>query len=273
MPRAYRPDLSGIAGLLLGNAPERYPFEREIEWIAFQTWLLSPDQPALVPHGKRVSAARAMRGLLDGEEWTKGIADPLQNLASIVAHVFEPRAITEVLLDHEFIFRFRDDLPSQVDGLWGVERIVEFFLSVDSIPSLKPSLNKAMFFIDYGGYGKDAKRSLSSLKNDWVKYAVCSPFIYAAGGFDFDDFWIAPDDEDAIAHAANSLDEEGWLQDFFGQALHTQNALLKNLDRSTVKRFKFLDFPDFIKPIPAETSALDAEQLKILKEYRAPKAI
>src|SRR4051794_26291039 len=59
--------------------------------------------------------------------------------------------------------------------------IIDFFMKCPS--EQKPSLLKAIYFIEHGGFASDEadwRRSSTTLKNAWTKLGVSGPFIWSA---------------------------------------------------------------------------------------------
>jgi hypothetical protein len=149
---------------------------------------------------------------------------------------------------------------------------------------LKPSVNKAVFFIDEGGYSdaydivnykddraKPYKASHQTLRRGWISSATSSPFVVAAHRLNMTSIIeLAPDYDDSIPQSRRLLGNTTKLRRFFGLARFIQEQLLKRLDKSSRKRFKFCQFPDNISPYEIKPHPFDSRQLGIIGGYEAP---
>ena len=142
----------------------------------------------------------------------------------------------------------------------------------DAHQSLKPSLNKAFFFLSEGGY--DYKISIATLKKYWSKFAPISPFVIAAKTLNMTKmFNLPPDGETSFQDATKLLQNDGKLRDYFGVSRYVQEKLLSVIGTQIHKRIDFITFPRSIEPLTLEFEPLGSEQLQLLATYRAPKQI
>src|SRR5205807_9875555 len=149
----------------------------------------------------------------------------------------------------------------KIYGTADVYMAVEFFLTCPR--ELRPSLNKAIHFLENGGFNLGG--SAASLKNNWVKYLVSSPFAFV----EFPALDFQPDDLRHVPESIELLKDEDKLRRWFGQARCVQEQLVQRLDRTTRERFRFTEFPTEIASCPIKLSTYTPEQIQIIKSYRA----
>ena len=148
-------------------------------------------------------------------------------------------------------------------GVTDMYQVIQFFLSCPL--ELKPSLNKAIYFMERGGFPIGG--SSATLRANWVRYIVSSPFIFV----DFPAIDFQPDD---VRHAAESIEllgNEDKLRRYFGMARFVQGEFLERLDVVTRKRFTFVDFPDGIDDCLVKLPRYQQNKIDIIKSYRAPR--
>jgi hypothetical protein len=148
---------------------------------------------------------------------------------------------------------------------------------------MRPSINKALFFIDAGGFTVDLLTveeaierrytvSPATIRKAWASCAASATFTLAADRLDIEFISkLAPDDETSISEASKILDDLPRARRYFGGARYIQEILLTRLDVNSRKKINFLTFPDCIQVHAIEPRAFNAAQLDIIKRYRAPK--
>ena len=78
---------------------------------------------------------------------------------------------------------------------------------------LKPSLNKAFFFLSEGGY--DYPISIATLKKYWSKFAPISPFVIGPKTLNMTKmFNLPPDGKSSFQDATKLLQNDGKLRDY-----------------------------------------------------------
>jgi hypothetical protein len=270
-----QPNITDLIDVICAHRRERFPFERHIALITFSTWLHWPQNPRVVNQGKLIAAALVVDAIRKG---SLGLSNDQKQSArhEIESKLLAPAAVANVLLNRAHVGSYREEFDIQLPEFDDVSGIVGFLLRCPV--ELKPSLNKARFFIDAEGYADEdspnAKVSPATLKKSWVAFAIVSPFIFSA------EYWnhrfllnLAPDDAASISKASKFLRDAKRIDRFFGFALHVQRTIVNRLDPTTLRWLKFVNFPRAIKPYISKLYPLEPHQVEIVQKYRAPKQI
>jgi hypothetical protein len=257
-------NIGDLMEVICNHRQEAYKFERHIALRTFSAWVLWPNQLGVVSQAKIVSAALTIRMVRSDESITG--RERAGVIAAIMKNAVQPELLSDVLINPPLVGRFCQ-AAEKAYGLLDVGQILRFMLSCPK--DLRPSLNKAIHFIELSGFG--LPHSPAVLKQCWVQYAVSAPFMFA------EDFWsgcsidLTPDDERHNAKAMRLLSDVNGLRRYFGVARYIQEVLLQRLDEISRKRFRFVQFPASIKASPIEFGSLSPDQLNIVKSYKAPK--
>ncbi|MDA9497667.1 hypothetical protein [Bradyrhizobium sp. CCBAU 11357] len=126
-------DITDLIALLTGLRKEAFPFEKHIALLTFATWLQYPTDQAVLRHAQIVSAAACY---ID----SGGKHNPLVTVETL----------SFALLDSPLTRPFVDTPTSFVTLSVAVTDIASFLLCCPS--ERKPSLNKALFFLESGGF-------------------------------------------------------------------------------------------------------------------------
>ncbi|UGY17993.1 hypothetical protein HAP48_0011480 [Bradyrhizobium septentrionale] len=252
-------DVGDLIAVLIGVRRERYAYEKHIALMTFATWLQYPNDQEVLQHAQIVAAAACF---LDTHGEPNRLAT-VENLA--IALLASP--LNRPLLDVT---------DSSTTLTSAVTEIVSFFLCCPA--TAKPSLNKALFFIEGGGFDhldlKDNEpdaRSLSTLKMAWKERACTGPFHWALAIAGLSDLYeMLPDNWGAFRRAERILKKPEKLAEYFGISKFVQERLLSIVDASSRNRFN-VKFPKRIRTIECEFTEFDESQLTILRRYRAPK--
>lgn len=260
-------DVADLITLICGYREEAFPFERPLALLTFGLWALWPNQPEIVQHGRLVGAAMLLRlaqqGALAADE-----QDRQARIETFWNQAMRPEEVTEALIDPPLLGPFRESVELQEDELWYASETA-FFL-VRCPEELHPSINKAQFFSDEGGF--ENKISISSMKTYWARFAVATPFMVAQEYKEVQLIGLPPDDPKAVLKAVKLSQSVDRLRDLFGAAKYIQGIILKRLEPSARRRVRFT-FPDAVKEHPIEIEPLEEDQIEIVRRYRAPKSI
>ncbi len=254
-------DLTDIIALLTDLRRPRFQHEKHIALMTFSAWLNWPNNSEVLEHAQIVSAATCF---LD----SGGKRNPLVTTENLC----------NALLVPPIAGQFVDLSESSMNLRCAAVDILSFFLCCPA--TLKPSLNKAFFFLDEGGskgweidlapeLQGDDPRSIPTLKIAWKERAITAPFAWALGPTGMDELPL-PDEEDSFKRADRILRKPKRLHKYFGASKFVQDRLLALLDSTSKQRSKFIKLPDKLEPVECESDPLDEEQLKILARYRAP---
>lgn len=254
-------DPKEIIEFLIGSTPEPYPYAKVVALLTFCAWMRWPNDAELVRSAQIAAAATVV---VHERENKRSVETPLT-----------VDILCDALINLSLAGTYYDAMEPVTEP---VTDIVGFFMHCPE--HLKPSLLKARFFIDSGGFvpedveeddEKQYKRSPATMKVVWKEQAVASPFLWAGLHFEdnFDLLDLVPDEVESISIAQNFLGEPERFRTFLGVALYCQNKLLRLLDPAAA-RFEFLEFPDSIEPITPEIGTFDEAQLAVLGKYQAP---
>lgn len=254
-------DPKKIIEFLIGSTPEPYPYAKVVALLTFCAWMRWPNDAELVKDAQITAAA------------------------TVVVHERRNERKTELPLTIEtlsqaLIWRpiYGTYYEAMEPATEPVTDIVGFFMHCPE--HLKPSLLKARYFIDSGGFvpegikkseEKEYKRSDTTLKVVWKEQAISGPFLWAAYGFEenFDLLDLVPDEVESVEAAKKFLAKPERLRTFLELALFCQTKLLRLLDPAATK-FDFVEFPKAIELLDWALPAFDEAQLKIVGKYQAP---
>jgi hypothetical protein len=273
-------DISQLMEIICGIRPERYPFQRYVALMVFSTWSAWPDASNVVELAETVAAARLVlevnrNRIRVPKEKRKILIDQISSMAFSTTRAAE--ALAEPCLDA----RFFDCSAKARHYIWDVGVVAAFFLKCPL--DMKPSLNKAFYFIDEGGFSdffsigkgqrqKPYKISIASLKQSWSKLAPSSSFSCSAQCLNLEAIYdLPPDGDGSIRIARRLLKNDNKLKLYFGTARYIQDELLNRLDHTSRDKFPFVEFPNSIISIPLVALPFERDQLDLLKKYRAPK--
>jgi hypothetical protein len=280
-PEPFQLDLADLMEVICQYRRERFSFERHVAAMTFCAWLHYPLRPAVAEYGRLLAGANVIRALKHGFLKLSPITRRKQ-IASIFGAVITPDAISRLLLQSpvggfENWTEFNSQEVSDASG------ISNFLVQCPS--ELKPSLNKAFFFIDEGGYPGTV--SVSTTKKVWAKFAPAASFASAAYFFrlerleqghsifssNIDLFHLPPDGVKSVEDAATLLDRTDDLRDYFSVCRFIQERLLAIIGKKAGSQIALVTFPNSIKPKPIPIHPLEPRQIEIVRRYRAPKII
>ncbi|WP_128935511.1 hypothetical protein [Bradyrhizobium zhanjiangense] len=249
--------------VLTGGRREHFGKERETALVGFIAWMCYPNNPKVIAAAQAIGAANY---LLNSKGDTR--------LPRSNPH-FSQATFASTLIDYPLDASFKE-LDLEFDDLQNITEIVNFFMSCPD--EQKPSLLKAIYFIDEGGFvpsdvrpeeRRKYKRSAATLKNSWRKLAVAAPFIWAASLDDFKIiFDLSPASPTMVKASSKLLSHRSALLDFFGNAKFCQEQLLS---RFSPRTFQFITFPSSVQSQPVQSEALDKAGIELIRTYRAPK--
>jgi hypothetical protein len=265
-------DPADAIAVLTRSRREQYPLEKELALIGFSAWMLFPNDPGLASTAQVVGAANYYTHL--GSKTRVQIAQ--QN------PLFSPSAFAKTLLAYPGIGPLKENWNFAKDyELDDIIDIIQFFLICPAAE--KPSLLKALYFIDRGGFVSDVSgqsekdrrgRSPSTLKSNWVRQAERGPFLWAAAGSEYELlFDIPPEERSSIRKIERFLSRPNATHEYFGIARFCQERLYDRLDRKSKSRFRFIKFPKTVASLELELPTLNPSQISLLRQYRAPKLI
>ncbi|MEY9161661.1 hypothetical protein [Bradyrhizobium japonicum] len=249
--------------VLTGGRREHFGKERETALVGFIAWMCYPKNPKLIAAAQAIGAANYF---LNSKDDTR--------LPRSNPH-FSQATFASTLIDYPLDAFFKE-LDLEFDDLQNITEIVNFFMMCPD--EQKPSLLKAIYFIDEGGFvpsdvrleeRRKYKRSAATLKNSWRKLAVAAPFIWAASLDDFKIiFDLSPASPKMVKASRKLLSHRSALLDFFGKARFCQEHLLS---RYSPRTFQFIKFPSSVQSEPVQSEALDRAGIELIRSYRAPK--
>jgi hypothetical protein len=262
---------------------EAFPFEKYVALMTFSTWLHAPIEPEIVLQSRIIAAALVMLSMNNGRLPIL-TSERKATIDAIVKNAFQPLDAAEALVDRCISGTFWEGIEGQ-RALYDASAVAAFIIRCPPAgvgdAKKRPSVNKALFFIDEGGFTGDAFNeeedrnepytvAPATVKKGWGSSAVASPFWLAADRLKvYSIAHLAPDDEGSILKASDLLGDTTRIRQYFGSARYIQEALLKRLDKASRKRFHFVQFPKSIALHPVEPRPFNAAQLEIIKGYKA----
>ena len=263
-------NVTDLIETICGFRKETYPYERQIALLTFAAWTLFPNRLEVMNQARVVAAASVIQSIRR-TRFPKAQKNKIEQMIDQIGrHSMEFESVAEILLNPPLI----GDFKGEGEATWGnldASSIVAFLLR--SPVELRPSINKAIFFIDAGGFGKDAKASQATLKKNWTQYAISSPFTLAGEYLESPIPFLMPDDPNAISMATRIVKNIKTVRKYFGCTKYFQEILLTRLDPSSLKRFSFVKFPTKLKPHRVKIEPLELDQIELVKKYKAPKDI
>ncbi len=271
-------DLCSLIEIICNFRKESFPCEKLVALLTFITWLHWPEKPDVVQEGRLVAAALVVRAANQGRIKIAGLTAP-SIVKSMGDNILTISKVADSLVQRKLELEFSIEFEGHLTAFNNVSKIVEFFVRCPE--DRHPSLNKAMFFIDEGGFSAAeieeddfSASSPATLKKNWSSFAAQSPFLFAAAWLKYDSLvYLAPDDDSSIDDASVYLKNPVTMQKYFGVARRVQELLLTRLYAVSRRRFPFLTFPATIAPVRVKCSPLTPEQLEVLQKYRSPKSI
>ena len=273
-------DIPDLIEVICGYRKELFPFEKYVALMAFSTWLRAPVLHEIVLQSKIVAAALMMLSINNGQVPVSA-AKRKPTTDAISTKAFRPLDAADALVNRVLTGTFREMFDARRE-LFDAGAVAAFIIRCPL--ELKPSINKALFFIDEGGFigeihsyetgdNVNYAASYATVKKSWGLCAIASPFWLAA---EFFSLWsiaeLAPDDRASILKARNLLDDTQRIGQYFARARFIQD-LCKRLDKSIRNKIAFVQFPKSVAICEDIPDSFNADQLELIKRYRAPKFI
>lgn len=147
--------------VLTKNRKQKFPAERELALIGFGAWVRFPNNARLVSATQILAAANYLLHLPTASRSRWISANPFCS----------QEAFAHCLLDYPIeAFDISDWPELELNEILDILEIIDFFMKCPS--EQKPSLLKAIYFIEHGGFASDEanwRRSSTTLKNAWTK--------------------------------------------------------------------------------------------------------
>jgi hypothetical protein len=260
-------DVTDLISLVCLFRKETYAFERYLALLTFSLWVLEPNDPTFVRHGRIVGAAQIVKSLLQKK---RQISQSQQK--AFLEREFSSDAIASALLSPPVIGPFGEELEPRKFDLELAASIADTFLHAppSRLTSKRPSLNKAIHFIANGGFGPSYKFAPATIKKQWVAYGVTVPFFMAEELTDLKLLGHAPDTPEWLKSSKSLLTQVAALREYFGIAKTIQDNFSSKLDPKSKARFHFRSFPTQVVPEPLEVPVFTDDQLTLYQSYRAP---
>lgn len=204
-------------------------------------WLRVPTQPAITDLAATVAAGRVILSIYwNTIKHSKAKREAL--IEEIAENVFGPLVAADALAEPCMDERFHATEGKALPFLFDVGAIVAFILKCPL--EMKPSLNKALFFIDEGGFAdaltivekqheRPYKVSYANLKTSWSLLAISSPFSLAAENLSVQPILnLPPDASLSIPKATKLLQNVIALRHYFGHARYLQDLPNKTIGQA-----------------------------------------
>lgn len=260
-------EITNLIGKLYEGKQERFPYERAIEIIKLSSWIMFPEEPRVLQHAQTTAAANLIR-MLSSRELRRG-NNRTEVIEEIARAVLLPIAVADSLLNPPLAHPFSMEIEAQSPDYWDAVDIVQFFFRCPK--DLKPSLNKAIFFLESGGLGDERTMSAASLRSYWVKYAVSASFPVAEQLLGHSIIGLAPDSKAALKTAIKLADKPDELRTYLSAVKNVQETLISKLDEKSRARFKFIRFPEAVgDDVDVEHNPYETNQVELIRKYRAP---
>jgi hypothetical protein len=274
-PQLFLPKLIDVADLIeviCGLRQEAYPYERYVSLLTFSAWLRWPSDPDIIKQARIVSMARIIVSLQYGK--IKRSKNERQlTIEALSAHGFTLLDAAHVLVNPALTERFWSSYNRSMTLLFDVAMIANFFLRCGSeTPS---SLNKALFFIEEGGFEKDFeigyhgnikpyRFSQARVKRSWHFFSSAASFVLAAEMLPLKEvLYLPPDSDLSVIHTGKLLRNGEKLIRYFSLAKSVHDALMQHLDHRSLGRITLVRFPEAIKASKAEVTPFDTDQLAL----------
>jgi hypothetical protein len=273
-------DIPDLMKVICGFRAEAFPFERYVALLTFGTWLHASEQPDVVRQARLIAAGLLMTAIHSGR-----LAVPPSErhatINAITSNAFHPLDAADALVNYLIVGTFQEVFEQ--DRALGDAAAVAAFI-IRCLLEMRPSVNKALFFIDEGGLTGDAFNvgeedrnerytvSPATIKKGWAWAARASPFwgaadylkVYSIGE-------LPPDDGASISKASDLLGDIPRIRQYFGTARSIQELLVDRLGERSRDRYHFVHFPSSIILHSYEPRPFRTAQLDFIKRYRAPK--
>ncbi len=241
---------------------EPYPFAKAVALLTFRAWMCWPDDDEMISAAQIAAAA--------------SVAVYQKRNGLTVTPPLSIDILSEALVENSLPGVYADAFE---DAHESISDIVGFFMHCPD--ELKPSLLKARYFIDQGGFApseidkselKQYKQSPTTMKAAWNAQAPAGPFVWAVHFNEevVDILSLSPDSVEDVEMAQTIATDIPRMKRLFGIARFCQERLLNLLDAGSASRFKFVKFPDSIRPIAPDLELFDEAQRKIMESYHAP---
>lgn len=255
-------DVTDLIQVLCNLRAEHFEFERHVALRTFSAWISWPTEPEVINQAWIVSAGLVLRMILKND-LPLASSRKAHCVADLKERAMRSADLAETLTNAPLKDRFCVAIE-EMFGPTDVAQAVEFLLRCPA--ELKPSLNKAIYFMKEGGF--PLKCSPATLKTSWNKYLPSAPFKFV----EFPDHRFQPDDTRYTDESVVLLNDETRLRRYFAEAKFVQEQLMDRLDNITLSRFTFVDFPAGIASAPIEIEPYPPQKIALIKSYRAPTA-
>lgn len=250
-----------LLAVITGKRRLKYPFEDVVAFLTFCGWMRWPHENDLVLAAHLAAKASVI-------VWQKDH----KKRVTVPTTIYElSNAIVRDSIPHKYRAAFGD-----LDN--SITEIVGFFMHCPE--ELKPSLLKARYFINNGGFVPEGiekaelnfyKDGATTLKSVWKSQAISGPFLWAAYSEDaLEILSFYPDDPDCVPLAAKFIRDKDRLENYLGIARYCQERLIRLLNPDSASRFNFVKIPNSIRSVEPDIEMFDDAQLSILKGYAAP---
>jgi hypothetical protein len=270
-------DIPDLMEVVCDHRKEAFPFEKYVALMTFSTWLRAPRQPEIVRQGRIIAVALLMLSI-DNGQLPVSVSQRKSTIDAIATSAFPLLDAADALVNRCLGGTFGEGFAEE-RALYDAAALAAFILRCPL--GMSPSVNKALYFIDEGGFTGDAFNeeedkgeryvvSPATIKKGWSGSAIASPFWLAADRLKaWSIGYLAPDDEEALLKTKDLLSDTSRIREYFGSARYLQESLLSRLDKSSRKNFRFVQFPKSIALHPVEPRPFNAAQLEIIKGYKA----
>jgi hypothetical protein len=261
-------DVMDLISLICLFREETYVFERHLALLTFGLWVIEPNDPLFVNHGRLVGAARIVKSVMHNN----GKIAPSAK-RKFFEKAFATNVVASALLSPPVIGPFNDEIEPRKFDLELGRSVVETFLRAPSsrLRTKRPSLNKAIYFIANEGFGPHYKFAPATIKKQWVSHAVTAPFLLAEENVTFDLIGLAPDAPNWLKLTDSILKRTAQVREYFGLAKSIQETFVSKLDPVSRKRFQFVEFPSQVEAVVIDYEPFSVNELKIYQSYSAPK--
>jgi hypothetical protein len=274
-------DVPDLMSVLCDFRKERFPFEKYVSLMTFSTWLHVPEHPNIVAQSRITAVALVLLSVNAGS-----LAVPTSKrqstIEAICASAFDAVDAATVLVNRAVPSTFEAGFEGE-RGLYDAAAVAAFIIRCPM--EMKPSVNKALFFIDEGGFTGDAFNDESdkdqrytvapaTVKKGWSMAAIATPFWLSADRLKLTSIGdLPPDNEMSIQKAGELLADPAQMQKYFGTARFIQDQLMQRLRDSVRHKLQFVRFSDTIAINEIPSRPFNSTQLDIIRKYRAPKSI
>lgn len=255
---------AGLIEKIISDESKQNTWEREIALLAFCAWLRRPNDVAYLEVAQLYAAGTTIGTLLAGSRH-KSEAERLSR------EYFDAQAIGKVFQDIDKLVDYSGAFDPEFteQNLECVRLIAYFFLRCPL--ALKPSFNKALYFIDEGGFTdgpfratglQDGKYSPATVKSAWKQFKNAAPFWTAAGCLDIA-LDLRPDRTESV-RVARKLLASNKLSELFAIARQIHNHLL-----SRGCSYEGIRFPTSVQASQIRFVEFDKAQCRLVSEYKA----